>query len=204
MKTLIYLLSAAILIISGCNIDCSTFESKANTDWQIKQSEKYLKKAIEIDSNKMVAFGNYSMLINLINEFDTSRKQVNRTLKLAMYSMKLKKTSSRSSSGKIYENESLLEERATEELNKGSIALFEKRNPQKALRKYNRGIKFLPDDESLLIMRGLCKYELGNCTGAIEDWNRLKSLDEEINMNEYTARIENLKGYDELMTIMNK
>jgi tetratricopeptide (TPR) repeat protein len=204
MKTIIYILGAGILIITGCNIDFTTFESKANTDWQIKQSEKYLKKAIEIDSNKMVAFGNYSMLIYLINEFDTSRKQVNRTLKLAMYSMTLKKVNSHSSSEKINENESLLEELATEEFNKGSIALFEKRNPQKALRNYNRGVKLLPDDESLLLMRGLCKYELGNRAGAIEDWNRLKSLDEEINMNEYTARIENMKGYDELMTIMNK
>lgn len=204
MKTIIYLLCIAILIISGCNIDCTTFDSKANLNWQMKQSEKYLKKTIEIDSNKMVAFSNYYILLNIINEFEASRKQIDCTLKYALNTIKYSGTGSYNLTDGNIKNEAFMKAWSTEALNKGSVALFDTRNPQKALRNYNRGLRLMPDDESLLLLRGLCKYELGNRAGALDDWNRLKSSGKEINLNEHTARIENMKGYNELMAIMNK
>ncbi len=95
-------------------------------------------------------------------------------------------------------------ELANESFKKGTLTFFVKKEPKKALRHYNQGLNYLPYDKSLLLMRGLCKYELGDQVGAVEDWNRMTNLGEEINMNEYSALIENTKGYNKLMAIMNK
>jgi tetratricopeptide (TPR) repeat protein len=56
----------------------------------------------------------------------------------------------------------------------GNVLLFEKGNPKKALKYYNMGINLLPNNETLLAARGLCKYEMGDETGADRDWERLK------------------------------
>lgn len=93
---------------------------------------------------------------------------------------------------------------ANEAFSKGSVTFFDLKDTKKALRLYNQGLNYLPYDKSLLLMRGLCKYELGNHEGAVEDWNRMTSLGEEINMNEYNAFIQNTKGYNKLMAIINK
>jgi len=61
---------------------------------------------------------------------------------------------------------------------KGNNLMFEKNNPVKALKYYNLGLTLLPNDESLLAMRSLCKYQLGDNDGATRDWDRLKILAE--------------------------
>jgi tetratricopeptide (TPR) repeat protein len=48
--------------------------------------------------------------------------------------------------------------------------------PKRALRHYNKGIRYMPNDKGLLYMRGLCRYNLGDMDGAREDWRRLKAL----------------------------
>ena len=53
-------------------------------------------------------------------------------------------------------------------------------------------------------MRGVCRYELGDKEGAFEDWNRMAGLGDDIDMSEYIAKIEGMKGYDELMVIIGK
>ncbi len=83
----------------------------------------------------------------------------------------------------------------------GTIALFEKKNPKKALKFYNCGINYLPYNQSLLLMRGICRYELGDKTGARDDWNRITGLDG-VDMSEYTTQMEEMKGYNELMAIL--
>lgn len=48
--------------------------------------------------------------------------------------------------------------------------------PKRALRHYNKGIRYMPNDRGLLYMRGLCRYNLGDMDGAREDWRRLRAL----------------------------
>jgi len=86
----------------------------------------------------------------------------------------------------------------------GTVAFFEKKNPRKALKFYNCSANYLPYDNSLLLLRGVCRYELGDTEGAKEDWNRMASLGGTIDMSEYTGQIAGLKGYNELMTIITK
>lgn len=58
-----------------------------------------------------------------------------------------------------------------------AVALFyEKGKPQRALKYYDQSIRYYPRDISLLQMRGLCKYELGDREGANEDWTRVYNL----------------------------
>jgi tetratricopeptide (TPR) repeat protein len=61
---------------------------------------------------------------------------------------------------------------AKKHLDKGNQALFINDQPEKALKHFNRGINLLPNDETLLAVRGLCKYKLGDETGANRDWDR--------------------------------
>ena len=58
--------------------------------------------------------------------------------------------------------------------NQGNKMLFIKKDPKRALKYYDMGITLLPNEESLLATRGLCKYELGDEEGARRDWNRIK------------------------------
>ncbi|TNF41229.1 MAG: hypothetical protein EP310_07640 [Bacteroidetes bacterium] len=93
---------------------------------------------------------------------------------------------------------------ATVSFSKGNKALLEKHNVNKALRCYSEGIRYLPNDKSLLLMRGICRYEVGDRQGAMEDWNRMASMGGTIDMSEYTTQIEGMKGYNELMAIIGK
>ncbi|MFZ5431063.1 MAG: helix-turn-helix domain-containing protein [Bacteroidota bacterium] len=62
--------------------------------WQWKESEEYFEKALEIDSNNMVTLFYYSEWLNIIGEFDLSRKYINRALEIAPYSARLRRMSS--------------------------------------------------------------------------------------------------------------
>jgi tetratricopeptide (TPR) repeat protein len=94
-------------------------------------------------------------------------------------------------------------ELASKQMQKGNQALFIKGQPEKALKHFNQGINFLPNNETLLAVRGLCKYKLGDETGANRDWDRSKLL---VKMNGTDAEIENLakipensQEYDEML-----
>jgi TonB family protein len=94
-------------------------------------------------------------------------------------------------------------ELASKHMQKGNQALFIKGQPEKALKHFNQGINFLPNNETLLAVRGLCKYKLGDETGANRDWDRSKLL---VKMNGTDAEIENLakipensQEYDEML-----
>jgi hypothetical protein len=65
-------------------------------------------------------------------------------------------------------------EMAKEYMKRGNVLLFEKSNPKRALKYYDMGINLLPNNETLLAARGLCKYEMGDEMGAERDWERLK------------------------------
>lgn len=77
--------------------------------WQWKESGKYFEKAMEIDSNNMVTLFYYSEWLNIIGEFDLSRKYINRALEIAPYSARLRRLSSYFYSGENKPKEALKE-----------------------------------------------------------------------------------------------
>lgn len=91
----------------------------------------------------------------------------------------------------------------------GSSTLLVVHKPKKALRFYNKGVRYLPKEQSILTFRGLCKYELGDIGGAKEDWNRVVTL----GGNDYTKDFfeltemkdySEMKGYEEMTSILSK
>jgi hypothetical protein len=69
-----------------------------------------------------------------------------------------------------------LQAQATNYFIKGNKQLLLKRNPQRAIRHFDRGIVLLPNEKCLLLARGLSRYEVGDKEGACRDWNRIKAL----------------------------
>jgi TonB family protein len=92
---------------------------------------------------------------------------------------------------------------ATTHFTKANTFFLEKHKLKKALRNYDQTINYLPYDGSTLLMRGLCRYGAGDMDGACSDWeriNRIGSFDASNLIDEMTS----LKGYDEMMAIIEK
>jgi hypothetical protein len=98
----------------------------------------------------------------------------------------------------------IFKEKATTYFISANTALFEKKNIKKALRFYCASVNYLPYDKSSLLMRGMCRYELGDNEGAKEDWNRMASLGGTVDLSEYFAQIKGMKGYYEMMATIRK
>lgn len=62
--------------------------------WQWEKGREYFEKAMEVDSNNMVTLCHFSRFLNIVGEFDTSRKYIERALELAPYSIRFRRTSS--------------------------------------------------------------------------------------------------------------
>lgn len=87
--------------------------------------------------------------------------------------------------------------------------LFLKQKTKKALRHYDEAIKYLPNDRSLLTLRGLVKYELGDKAGAEKDWNRIIKLASNNDANKgnfdyLSYNIGELKGHAAMKSILNE
>jgi tetratricopeptide (TPR) repeat protein len=96
---------------------------------------------------------------------------------------------------------------AKSNLGLGNKMLFENKNPGKALKYFDKSITLLPNEETLLAVRGLCKYEMGDMEGAVNDWNRLKRLEEKNaaeSLVEISVKYTQLSGYSQMMTFLNK
>jgi tetratricopeptide (TPR) repeat protein len=92
-------------------------------------------------------------------------------------------------------------------LEHGNNLLFVHNRPEKALKYFDKGVTLLPNEETLLAVRGLCKYEIGDNEGAKLDWNRLKILADKNtakSLIESPVNYTQLSGYNEMMTIVNK
>jgi TonB family protein len=91
---------------------------------------------------------------------------------------------------------------------KGSKLLSLKKDPKKALKYYDLGILLTPHEESLLVARAICKYELGDEDGAIKDWNRMMTLNNTENNTFETIPLPydlaNTKGFAELIQLTKK
>lgn len=79
-------------------------------------------------------------------------------------------------------NENLFKEQATALFNKGSKALLSQNNPAKALKYFDRALRYLPNESTILYSPGMAKHLLNDVEGAQADWNRVDVL---------TARSEN-------------
>lgn len=88
--------------------------------------------------------------------------------------------------------------KAKQYLYRGNKLMYVKNNPEKALKYYNKAINHLPNEESLLIARILCKNQIGDEDGAQEDWNRLKLFTEN---NVQNVNHENYADLNETMEI---
>lgn len=89
----------------------------------------------------------------------------------------------------------------------GNKMLFINNKPEKALKYFDKGISLLPNEETLLAVRGLCKYEMGDFEGAKNDWNRLKIHEEKNDAElliETSVNYSQLSGYSEMMTFVNR
>lgn len=89
-------------------------------------------------------------------------------------------------------------------LKKGNRQLIEKNNPKKALKYFNSGIKYKPNEGSLLLARGMCKYELGDKEGALKDWDRMRIMGVDKNTENLASNFSELKGYSELAFLLDK
>lgn len=96
--------------------------------------------------------------------------------------------------------------KATNSFTQGNKKMYIKQNCKKALRYYNRGMRYLPYEKNLLYVRGICKYELGNKEGARKDWNRIVTLGgiEGIDFDDFAYNSSKMKGYEEMAEILKK
>jgi len=86
---------------------------------------------------------------------------------------------------------------------KGSKNLLIKNKPKRALKYYDKGIVLLPNEKSLLLVRGLARFELGNQEGACRDWNRIKTLGG-FESDPYLDNFCEMKGYAELIRMLEE
>ena len=78
-----------------------------------------------------------------------------------------------------------------------------KQSPKKALKYFDKGITLLPKEKSLLALRGLTRFELGDKDGALRDWTRIKTLGG-FEGSEYIESYSGMKGYAEMTRVLEK
>lgn len=87
---------------------------------------------------------------------------------------------------------------------KGNKTLLVNNNPKKALKYYDRGIRYLPNEDCLLLARGMCKYELGDIEGARQDWNRMNVAGIDGKAENMAEIYSEFKGFKELTAMLEK
>jgi len=86
---------------------------------------------------------------------------------------------------------------------KGNKLLWIKRNPKRALRHFEQGLVYVPEDKTMLLLHGVCLYELGDKERACQDWNRIKALGG-IVVEDWLENYCEMKRYAEMKEILNK
>ena len=99
---------------------------------------------------------------------------------------------------------------------KGNKQFLHKNSPQKALKFYDKSIKYRPNETASLLLRGLCRYSIGDIEGARGDWNKINALEKanadeyidkllgKANVDEYIGKLCNMEGYAEMQAVLNK
>lgn len=67
-------------------------------------------------------------------------------------------------------------ELANQYYNEG-VKMFEQKNYEEAIKFFDETLYLTSKDIDALYNRGVCKFKMGDKTGACEDWNKIKSLD---------------------------
>lgn len=96
------------------------------------------------------------------------------------------------------------EEKAKACLDRGNKLLLVKNKPKKALKLYNRAIKYCPNEDCLRVARGLCRYELGDVEGARNDWERMTIAGISPEAKELMGQLSGLEGISELAQFVNQ
>lgn len=74
------------------------------------------------------------------------------------------------------QTEKVFHSQATNNYLRGSEMLLVHHKIKKAEKFFNKAITYMPYDANLLYLRGICRYEMGNEKGAMEDWNRYSQI----------------------------
>lgn len=85
---------------------------------------------------------------------------------------------------------------------KGNKLFLANGKVKKALNFYDKSIKYMPYETSSLLMRGLCRFELGDEKGACSDWNRINAIGR-YDADPFIENLCGLKGYAEMTQILN-
>jgi hypothetical protein len=85
----------------------------------------------------------------------------------------------------------------------GNLNLLVRDKPKKALRHYNKGVQYRPNDKALLLLRGVCCYEMGDTESAQRDWDRIASLGG-IEPGKFDNDLPGKKGYSKMTNILAK
>ncbi|HKL32795.1 MAG TPA: energy transducer TonB [Tangfeifania sp.] len=101
----------------------------------------------------------------------------------------------------LYKN---FKNKANANLDKGIKLMLVKNKPEKALRYFNRGIRYCPYEDCLRLARGLCRYELGDKTGANEDFERMTIAGISTDSRVLAEQMCDLKGYEKLAQILSE
>jgi len=92
---------------------------------------------------------------------------------------------------------------ATANFMKGNELFLGKNNAKKALKYYDYCVKYLPYETASLMVRGLCKYKLGDKEGALSDWRRINAIGK-YDMNEFIDNFSGEKGFAEMINTLGK
>jgi tetratricopeptide (TPR) repeat protein len=86
---------------------------------------------------------------------------------------------------------------------KGNELFLVKNNAKKALKYYDNCVKYLPYETASLLVRGLCKYKLGDKEGALTDWERVNATGR-YDLSELVGNLQNQKGYAEMIKTVDQ
>jgi TonB family protein len=106
-------------------------------------------------------------------------------------------------------NENIFKEQVTALYKKGNKALISQNNPEKALKYFNKALKYLPYESTILNSRAIAKSLLNDKDGAQQDWNRVDGIlaaksEREKNLQLFTQNGEDVKVNQENQIIITK
>jgi len=87
--------------------------------------------------------------------------------------------------------------------NRAGKMFFIREKNMRALKYYDKAVRYMPNDKALLVNRGMCRYELGNEDGACQDWNRIKDLGG-LEADAYLDNFCHFKGYAEMANTLQE
>lgn len=106
-------------------------------------------------------------------------------------------------------NEEIFKEQATALYNKGNKALISQNNPEKALKYFDKALKYLPYESTILNLRAIAKSLLNDKDGAQQDWDRMGTIlaaksEREKNLQLFTQNAGDVKVNQENQIIISK